>query len=93
MSPTFEVSEEYAKQFLEKNNDIKDSFEYKDGKLKAKLPTPTLCPEERERRRLSFRNESKLYKNTCTATGKPIISIFSPDKEYEVYDYPVRFSD
>ena len=29
-SPTFEVSEDYAKDFFEKNNDVKDSFEYKD---------------------------------------------------------------
>ena len=93
VSPTFEVDEWFVKEFLEKNSDVKDSFEYKDWRLKAKLPTPTLCPEERERRRLSFRNESKLYRNTCSATGKPIISIFSPDKEYEVYDYPIRFSD
>ena len=83
VSPTFEVSEGYAKEFLEKNNDVKDSFEYKDWKLKAKLPTPTLCPEERERQRFSFRNESCLYKNRCNATWKQIISIFSPDKPYE----------
>ena len=38
VSPTFEVSENYAKEFLEKNNDVKDNFEYKDGKLKAKKP-------------------------------------------------------
>ena len=87
VSPTFEVSEGYAKEFLEKNNDVKDSFEYKDWKLKAKLPTPTLCPEERERQRFSFRNESCLYKNRCNATWKQIISIFSPDKPYEIYSY------
>jgi hypothetical protein len=29
ISPTFEVSEEYAKEFLKKNNDVKDNFEYK----------------------------------------------------------------
>jgi hypothetical protein len=32
------------------------------------IPTPTLCPEERQRRRLMFRNERKLYKRTCDAT-------------------------
>ena len=36
ISPIFEVSEEYAKEFLEKNSDVKDSFEYKDWKLKAR---------------------------------------------------------
>ena len=93
VSPTFEVPENYAKEFLEKNNDVKDNFEYKDGKLKAKIPTPTLCPEERERRRFAFRNESNLYRRKCDFSWKSIISIFSPDKEYKVYDYPIWFSD
>ena len=86
VSPTFEVSEEYAKEFLEKNSDIKDRFEYKDWKLKAKLPTPTLCPEERERRRFAFMNEQSLYKRKCDNSWKNLIGIFSPDKNYIVYD-------
>lgn len=57
------------------------------------IPTPTLCPEERERRRLSFRNERNLYRRTCDATGKEIISIYSPDKPYKVYDQKIRWSD
>lgn len=57
------------------------------------IPAPTLCPEERQRRRLSFRNERKLYKRTCDATGKNIISIYSPDKSYTVYDQAYRWSD
>ena len=86
VSPTFDVSEDYVREFLEKNNDIKDNFEYKDGKLKAKIPAPTLCPEERERRRFAFRNETSLYINTCKHSCKSIISIFSPDKPNKVYD-------
>jgi hypothetical protein len=35
---------------------------------KYAVQTPTLCPEERQRRRLMFRNERKLYKRTCDAT-------------------------
>ena len=35
---------------------------------KYQIPTPTLCPEERQRRRLLFRNERKLYKRKCDAT-------------------------
>ncbi len=49
------------------------------------IPTPTLCPEERQRRRLMFRNERKLYKRKCDATGESIISIYSPEKEEIVY--------
>ena len=32
------------------------------------IPTPRLCPEERQRRRLMFRNERKLYRRNCDAT-------------------------
>jgi hypothetical protein len=49
------------------------------GGKKYLLPTPTLCPEERWRRRLLFKNERALFKNTCALTGKPIISIHAPD--------------
>ena len=60
---------------------------------KFPIPTPTLCPEERQRRRLSFRNERKLYRRQCDASKKSIISIYSPDKPYKVYDQKVRRSD
>jgi hypothetical protein len=39
-------------------NKISPTF---DGQ-KFQIPTPTLCPEERQRRRLSFRNMFKLKK-------------------------------
>jgi len=90
ISPVFEVSESYAKEFFERNSDLKDNFEYKDGKLKAKIPTPTLCPEERERRRYAFRNENNLYKRKCDFSWKSIISMYSPDKEYKVFDQEFR---
>ncbi len=93
ISPKFEVSPDYAKQFLEENNDITENFEYKDWKLKCKIPTPTLCPEERQRRRLAFRNERKLYKRKCDFVGNDIVSIHSPDKKYPVYDQEVWWSD
>jgi hypothetical protein len=57
------------------------------------IPTPTLCPDCRQQRRLSFRNERKLYKRTCDATGKQIISIYSEDKPYKVYDPKIWRSD
>jgi hypothetical protein len=57
------------------------------------IPTPTLCPEERQRRRLAFRNERNLYRRTCDASGKQIISIYSPVKPYKVYDQKIRRSD
>lgn len=57
------------------------------------IPSPTLCPEERQRRRLSFRNERKLYHRKCDKTGNQIISIYSPDKPYTVYDQKVWWWD
>ena len=93
VSPTFEVSEGYVNDFFEKNNDIKDNFEYKDGKLKAKIPAPTLCPEEREAQRQAFRNENHLYRCKSAYSWNDIISMLSPDKPYSVYEYEQRLSD
>jgi hypothetical protein len=61
--------------------------------VKYQIPTPTLCPEERERRRLAFRNERNLYRRTCDFSGKPIISIYSPDKPFKVYDQKIWRGD
>ncbi len=57
------------------------------------LPAPTLCPEEREARRFSRRNESKLYRRTCDKTGESIIAIYPAKSPYTVYDRKVRYSD
>jgi hypothetical protein len=54
---------------------------------------PTICPEERQREKLLFRNERKLYRRKCDATGEDIISIYSPDKPYKVYKQEFRLSD
>lgn len=63
------------------------------GGQKFGIATPTLCPEERQRRRLMFRNERKLYKRKCDFSGKDIISIYSPEKPYKVYDQKIWRSD
>jgi len=62
-------------------------------KVKYLIPTPTLCPDCREQRRLSFRNEAKLYKRKCDLTWKDMISIFSPDKKNIVYNIQDWWSD
>ncbi len=61
--------------------------------VKHRIPRPTLCPEERQRRRLMFRNERKLYKRKCDATWESIVSIYSPEKPYTVYNQKFRWSD
>ncbi len=63
------------------------------GGKRYSIPAPTLCPDCRQQRRLSFRNERKLYKRKCDATGKDIISIYSPDKPYTVYHQDYWWSD
>ena len=50
------------------------------------IPPPTLCPEERQRRRLAFRSERKLYKRKSDLNGKEMITVYSPDKSYKVYE-------
>ncbi len=57
------------------------------------IPPPTLCPDCRQQRRLSFRNERKLYKRTCDFSGKDIISMYSSDKQDTIYEYSHWWSD
>jgi hypothetical protein len=57
------------------------------------IPTPTLCPDCRQQRRLAFRNERSLYKRKCNFSGKDIISIYSPDKPYKIYHQDIWWSD
>jgi hypothetical protein len=68
---------------------ISPTFDWK----KFAVPLPTLCPEERERRRLIWRNESKFYRRRCDATGEQIISIYSPDKPHKIYNQKYWYSD
>lgn len=60
---------------------------------KETIPPPTLCPDCRMRRRAAWRNERKLYNRKCDATGKEIISVFSPDKPYVVYHSDEWYGD
>src|SRR3989338_3170990 len=62
---------------------------------KIKVPPPTWCPECRIMRRMMFRNERVLYRRKCNALGhdEEIISVFSPEKPFTVYDYKYWWSD
>lgn len=64
-------------EFYEKMSPV---FDWK----KYYIPVPKLCPEERQRRRLKFRNERKLYKRKCDITGDMIISIYSQNSDIKV---------
>ncbi len=50
------------------------------------IPSPTLCPDCRFQNRQSFINERHLYKRKSDATWKEIISNYSPDKPYKVFE-------
>lgn len=63
------------------------------GEKKFSIPSPALCPDERMRRRLLWRNERKLYKRKCDKTGQDIISVYSPNKPHKVYDQKIWWND
>lgn len=62
---------------------------------KIKVPPPTFCPECRLTRRLLWRNEYKFYKRKCNAPkhAEDIISTFSADKPFPIYDAHYWWSD
>lgn len=60
---------------------------------KMGVPTPDICHECRSQERTAFRNESVLYKRRCDFSGKDIISIYSADKPYKVYDQEIWWGD
>jgi len=57
------------------------------------VPLPTLCPKERMRRRLMFRNEHTLFRRKCDGSGKTIISLYPPEFKNPVYDNEYWWSD
>jgi len=61
--------------------------------VKQNIPSPSLCPDCRQQRRLSWINQRKLYRGTCAFSNKPILSIYSPESGYKIYDYKVWWSD
>lgn len=60
---------------------------------KYQIPTPTLCPDCRTQRRLAWRNERKLYKRETSNSHVDVISVYSPDKPYVIYDQKTWWSD
>ena len=64
-------------------------FEITDEDLKfyAKMgvPVPTLCPAERLKRRMSWRNEMTFHRRKCTLCEKVVISVHSQKTEFPVY--------
>ena len=63
------------------------------GGEKFPIPLPTLCPEERVRRRAQFKNYFFLHKRKCDLTGKDIVSTFSKDTKSTVWNQADWWSD
>ena len=55
------------------------------GGVRYDIPPPTLCPECRSRRRMSWRNERHLYPRLCTLCKRNKIAAFSPDSKTHAY--------
>jgi len=60
---------------------------------KLNVPLPTLCPEERARRRFAFRNERNLYTNKSAISEQPLLSNLHPDLNLKVYSPEEWWSD
>ncbi|MCB0346646.1 MAG: GNAT family N-acetyltransferase [Bdellovibrionales bacterium] len=61
--------------------------------VKVGVPEPTLCPEERARRRMAFANQRNLFPRECAATGKRIVTNVPPESKVPVYDIMYWWSD
>ena len=88
----FDITEKDL-EFYDKISPIFPSPGSEPGLKKYSIPSPTLCPNCRQQRRLSFRNERCMYKRKCDATGKSIISVYSPDKPFTIYEQSEWWSD
>ncbi|MBT3349056.1 hypothetical protein HN954_02715 [bacterium] len=60
---------------------------------KMDVPPPSLCPEERQRRRISYRNFRSLYRRKCDATGKNLISMYHEKQEFPVFENSYWWGD
>jgi hypothetical protein len=60
---------------------------------KIDVPAPTLCYDERLRRRLSWRNDLNLFYRVCPFTGKKMITMHPPESPMTVVDKDFWWSD
>ena len=60
---------------------------------KMEVPVPTLCPEERQRWRLAWRNERSLYRRNCDMCKQSMIATYDKDVIFPVYCRDCWLSD
>jgi hypothetical protein len=63
------------------------------GEVFFPFPPPPQCPFCRLQRLLACVNERHLYHRTCDGTGRQIVSNYSSDKQFTVYEPNYWFSD
>lgn len=59
---------------------------------KIGVPLPTLCLDERLRKKFAF-SSAQLFYNTSDKTGNKIVSMYPPDNKYKIYEHKIWFSD
>jgi hypothetical protein len=59
---------------------------------KIRVPLPTLSPMERTRRRLSFAPGYEFAKVKSAATRKDIVTVYSPQTPFKIYEHRIWFS-
>ena len=57
------------------------------------IPASNQHPQVRLQNRLLFRNERHLYRQTSALSGKKIVSVFSPESNFKVYDQAEWWGD
>lgn len=57
------------------------------------LPLPNICFQERLRKLMAMRNEWKLYKRKCSASGQEILSAYTPESPFMVYKNDIWWGD
>ena len=60
---------------------------------KIKVPPPTFCPECRNQRRLTWRNNLSLYNRECGLCGKRIVTLYSKESRIIPYCNKCYWSD
>ncbi len=60
---------------------------------KQLIPPPTLCPDCRNQRRMSWRNDRTFYRRTCDLSGEQFISIYPAETPFPVFRPDVWYGD
>ena len=57
------------------------------------MPPPTLCPDCRNQRRQTFRNDRVFYSRKCDLSAKQFVSTYAPGKSYKIYHPDAWYGD